>query len=334
MKSKKITYKISGVNISEGDSFVNSIKKSVKQTHTKKVLSGIGHFSGIFDANFKGIKDPCLVSSVDGVGTKLKVAFMMEKYNSIGQDLVNHCVNDIAVCGATPLFFMDYFATGKLNRKIAIEVVKGISKACIENKCSIIGGETAEMPGFYTNGEFDIAGMIVGVAEKKKIIDGSKIKSGNILVALPSTGLHTNGYSLARKILLPKYNTNKYLAELKSTIGDALLKVHRSYLKQIQLLHKKNLINGVAHITGGGIIGNTNRIIPKGMSVKIDWLSWKRPNIFNFIQREGSVPEKDMRRTFNLGIGLVFIVNKNKINLVLNQLKLIGEKPFIIGKVF
>lgn len=329
-----ITYKNAGVNISEGEKFVNEIKKNVKATHSRSVLTDIGHFGGIYNASFPGMKEPCLVSSVDGVGTKLKIAFMMRQFNTVGQDLVNHCVNDIAVCGAKPLFFMDYFATGKLQKNIAVEVVKGFSKACIENKCSIIGGETAEMPGFYQDGEFDIAGMIVGVVEKKNIIDGSKISSGDLLVALPSTGLHTNGFSLARKILFPKYSKGKYFNKLNSTLGKSLMAVHRSYLNPIVELHKKKLINGVAHITGGGILGNTYRVVPKGYSLVVDWLRWKRPYIFDLIQQEGNVPESDMRRTFNLGVGLVFVINEKKVDLVFKCLKQIGEKPFIIGGVY
>lgn len=334
MTAKKITYKDSGVNISEGELFVNKIKKIVKSTHTKSVLTDIGHFGGIYNASFKGLKEPCLVSSVDGVGTKLKIAFMMNRYDTIGQDLVNHCVNDIAVCGAKPLFFMDYFAAGKLNNKTAVKVVEGFSKACIENKCSLIGGETAEMPGFYQDGDFDIAGMIVGVAEKKKILDGKNISHGNILIALPSTGLHTNGYSLARKVLFPKYSVNKYFDKLNSSLGDALIKIHRSYLKPITLLHSQNLINGAAHITGGGIVSNTYRIIPKGKSIIIDWLSWKKPYIYELIQQTGNVPDSDMKRTFNLGVGLVLVVSELNAKKVLEILKKIGETPFIIGGVY
>ncbi len=327
------TYKKSGVNIDAGEEIVQRIKQTVRSTFTKNVLTDIGMFGAFYDASFPKLKNPVLVSSVDGVGTKLKIAFAMKRYDTVGQDLVNHCVNDIAVCGAVPLYFMDYFATGKLVPKIAEQVIGGFAKACKENSCSIIGGETAEMPGFYSAGEFDIAGTIVGVVEKKKIIDGRSIQKGDVLIGLPSTGLHTNGYSLARHVLLPKYSIKKKFPELNGTLGNALLAVHRSYLKPIQLLIKQNLVKGMSHITGGGIIGNTMRIIPKGLSLRIDWLSWQRPFIYDLIQSTGKVPEFDMTRTFNLGIGLVFVVDKNNIEKTISVLKKIKENPVVIGEV-
>lgn len=327
------TYKQSGVDIDAGDELVQRIKKTVRATFTKNVLTDIGMFGAFYEAKFPKVKNPVLVSSVDGVGTKLKIAFAMKKYSTIGQDLVNHCVNDIAVCGAVPLYFMDYFATGKLSPHIASEVIGGFAKACKENNCSIIGGETAEMPGFYPKGEFDIAGMIVGVVDKKKIINGRLITKGDVLIGLPSTGLHTNGYSLARNVLLSKISLKKNFSELHGTLGDALLAVHRSYLKPIQAMTKAKLVKGMSHITGGGIIGNTMRIIPKGLKITIDWLSWQRPFIYDLIQSVGQVPEYDMTRTFNLGIGLIFVVENKNTEKAMLLLKRMKETPVLLGEV-
>jgi len=279
------------------------------------------------------MKQPVLVSSVDGVGTKLKVAFMMQRYDTVGQDLVNHCVNDIAVCGASPLFFMDYFATGSLSPDITEQVINGFAKACVENGCSLIGGETAEMPGFYSKGEFDVAGMITGVVDQKKIVNGKTIVKGDVLIGLPSTGLHTNGYSLARYVLIPKFSLKKRIPELNMSLGDALLAVHRSYLAPIRLLTKKDLVKGMSHITGGGIVGNTMRVLPKGRSLEIDWNAWKRPYLFQLIQESGGVPEDDMQRAFNNGIGLVFIVDKKNADKVLRALSAAKERPVVMGEV-
>ncbi len=327
------TYKKAGVDIDAGEEVVRRIKKSVRSTFTKNVLTDIGMFGAFYEAKFPKLKNPVLVSSVDGVGTKLKIAFAMKRYDTVGQDLVNHCVNDIAVCGATPLYFMDYFATGKLAPRVAADVIGGFAKACKENGCSIIGGETAEMPGFYPAGEFDIAGTIVGVVDKSKIVNGKSIKKGDVLIGLPSVGLHTNGYSLARHVLIPKISLKKKFADLNGTLGDALLAVHRSYLKSIQLLTTKNLVKGMSHITGGGIIGNTMRIIPKGLKVKIDWLAWQRPFIYDLIQSIGQVPEYDMTRAFNLGIGLIFVVDKKNVNGIIQILKSSKERPVVVGEI-
>jgi phosphoribosylformylglycinamidine cyclo-ligase len=327
------TYKKSGVDIDAGEDVDRRIKKSVRSTFTKNVLTDIGMFGAFYEARFPSLKQPVLVSSVDGVGTKLKIAFAMKRYDTIGQDLVNHCVNDIAVCGAVPLYFMDYFATGKLSPHVAGNVIGGFATACRQNGCSIIGGETAEMPGFYDAGEFDIAGMIVGVVEKKKIINGRSIVKGDVLIGLPSTGLHTNGYSLARHVLLPKYSLKKKFAALDGTLGDVLLAIHRSYLKPIRALTGMNLVKGMSHITGGGIIGNTMRIVPRGRSLKIDWLSWQRPFIYDVIQSTGSVPEYDMTRTFNLGVGLVFVVGKKNADAAIRKLRANKERPIVMGEV-
>jgi len=332
-KNLSQTYKKAGVNIAAGEAVVERIKRSVRSTFTKNVLADIGSFGAFYRASFAGIKDPVLVSSVDGVGTKLKIAFALKRFDTIGQDLVNHCVNDIAVCGAKPLYFMDYFAAGRLSPKVAEEVISGFVKACKQNSCSIIGGETAEMPGMYRDGEFDIAGMIVGVVEKKKIIDGGRIKAGDVLIGLPSAGLHTNGYSLARKVLLPRFGLHKFFAELDGPLGDALLAVHRSYLSPIRSLLSKDIVRGMSHITGGGIVGNTKRVIPKGLRVSVEWDSWERPSIFSLIQNRGKVPEHDMRKTFNLGIGLIFIVSRQKADWALHVLRQLNERPLVIGDV-
>jgi phosphoribosylformylglycinamidine cyclo-ligase len=327
------TYRKSGVNIDAGEEVVRRIKRIVRSTFSKNVLADIGAFGAFYDAAFSRIKHPVLVSSVDGVGTKLKIAFAMKRYHTVGQDLVNHCVNDIAVCGATPLFFMDYFATGKLSPLMMEKVIEGFVTACRQNSCSLIGGETAEMPGLYAKGEFDLAGTIVGVVEKEKIVDGKNIRRGDVLIGLRSTGLHTNGYSLARHVLLPRYPLNKKIKELGSTLGDSLLAVHRSYLSPISLLLKHSVVAGMSHITGGGIVGNTMRIIPRGLKITIDWNAWHRPEIFSLIQRTGKVPEYDMRRTFNLGIGLIVIVPPKELDDTIALLSRHGEKPVVIGEV-
>jgi phosphoribosylformylglycinamidine cyclo-ligase len=327
------TYKKAGVDIDAGEEVVRRIKSTVRSTFTKNVLTDIGMFGAFYKASFPSMKQPVLVSSVDGVGTKLKIAFMMERYDTVGQDLVNHCVNDIAVCGAVPLYFMDYFATGSLAPAVTEQVINGFAKACTENGCSLIGGETAEMPGFYSKGEFDIAGMIVGAVDQKKIVNGKKIVKGDVLIGLPSTGLHTNGFSLARYVLIPKFSLKKRIAELEQPLGDALLAVHRSYLAPIQALTKKNLVKGMSHITGGGIVGNTMRIMPEGRSLSIDWTAWERPFLFTLIQESGDVPEEDMQRAFNNGIGIIFIAGKKDVDKVVTALRAMKEKPVVMGEV-
>ncbi len=327
------TYKDAGVDIDLAEKLIQKIKPLARKTFNDQVLTDIGLFGAFYEAKFEQYKHPVLVSSVDGVGTKLKIAFLVNKHDTIGQDLVNHCVNDILVCGAKPLFFLDYFATGKLNINVAEQVIYGLAKACEENNCALIGGETAEMPGFYQEGEYDLAGTIIGIVEKEKIIKGDKVKDGDILIALPSTGLHTNGYSLARMILLEKFKIDEFIPELNTTLAEELLKIHRSYLKPISNLLDKFNIHAMAHITGGGIIGNTKRVVPETLKIKIDWNSWERPAIFNLIQRLGNVPEEDMRRTFNLGVGLILIVDKNEADKIISELKSLNESPFIIGEI-
>ncbi|NCP84639.1 MAG: phosphoribosylformylglycinamidine cyclo-ligase [Bacteroidetes bacterium] len=333
MEKKAFTYKDSGVDVKAGEELVNSIKEMIKETHNVSVLSNIGGFGGLFRPNFTLFKDPVLVSSVDGVGTKLIVAFKKGVYNTVGQDLVNHCVNDIAVCGAEPLFFLDYFSTGRLNQAVAKEVIKGFTIACRENECALIGGETAEMPDIYSDGEFDLAGTIVGVVDKESIFDGSKVTEGDVLIGFSSTGLHTNGYSLARKVLLSNYEVDDYVEELGTDIGSALLAVHKSYLPIIRELKKLNGIHAFSHITGGGIIGNTKRVVPAPLKIEIDWNSWERPALFKLIAEVGNIQEEDQREAFNLGIGLIVIVSADTKDRVLDWAKVSGEKAYEIGKI-
>ncbi|MBL7977303.1 MAG: phosphoribosylformylglycinamidine cyclo-ligase [Bacteroidetes Order II. Incertae sedis bacterium] len=329
-----ITYRDAGVNIDAGNETVSRIKPLVRSTFTPGVLADIGAFGAFFKPDFTAYQEPVLVSSVDGVGTKLKVAFLMDRHNTVGQDLVNHCVNDIAVCGAVPMFFMDYFSTGSLNPRVVEEVIRGFSVACRENGCALIGGETAEMPDLYAPGEYDLAGTIVGMVDRAQILDGSRVQAGDVLIGLPSTGLHTNGYSLARKVLFSKYQIQDTPEALGGrTVGEVLLDVHRSYLSAIQLLAQKDIAHAFSHITGGGLIENTRRVIPKGMTLQVDWGAWDRPAIFNCIQSIGEVPEDDMRRTFNLGIGLVAVVAASQAQAALMLWNEAGEKPILIGEV-
>lgn len=327
------TYKQSGVDIEAGEKTVERIKSLVRSTFNENVLSDLGLFGGFYDGRFKEYEHPVLISSTDGVGTKLKIAFLMNKHDTIGQCLVNHCVNDILTAGAKPLFFLDYFATGKLNVDVAYQVVSGLVKACRENNCALIGGETAEMPSFYSNGEYDLSGTIVGVVEKKKVIDGRNIKKGDVLVGLASNGLHTNGYSLARNVLLSKFKIDEYIPELSNYLGEELLKVHKSYLNIVYPLVQKSLINGISHVTGGGILGNTRRILPPSLTLHIDWESWYVPPIFKLIQKVGEIENEEMRSVFNLGIGMILIVSKENVDKVIDELKE-KETYWIIGEVF
>lgn len=328
------TYRDAGVDIDAGEETVDRIKPLVRKTFTPGVLTDIGAFGAFFELDFAAYERPVLVSSVDGVGTKLKVAFRMEQHGTVGQDLVNHCVNDIAVCGAKPLYFLDYFSTGKLYPAVAEQVVAGFATACQENGCALIGGETAEMPDLYAAGEYDLAGMIVGVVEKAQILDGSRVQAGDVLLGLPSTGLHTNGYSLARKVLFAHYDVQERPEVLGGrSIGEALLAVHRSYLGAIQALVAENLAHAFVHVTGGGIPGNTARVIPDGLGFEVEYTAWKRPAIFDLIQQHGAVPEDDMRRAFNLGIGLIAVVPETQVARAVACWEAQGEQPVRLGKV-
>lgn len=326
------TYKDAGVDVEAGEAMVNRIKPLVRETFTKGVMTDIGAFGAFFRVDWKAYDDPVMVSSVDGVGTKLKVAFAMDRHDTVGQDLVNHCVNDIAVCGAEPLFFLDYFSTGKLDQDTAFHVVKGFSVACKENGCALIGGETAEMPDIYGAGEYDLAGTIVGVVDRAQIIDGSRIGEGDVLIGYPSTGLHTNGYSLARRVLFAHYEVHDRPDALGgASVGEALLAIHRSYLDVIRILKTRVDTRGLVHVTGGGIPGNAKRIMPEGLGVDVDYASWDRPALFNLIQELGNVPEDDMRSAFNLGIGLIAVVPEADLAAALEATKSFGAH--VIGKV-
>jgi phosphoribosylformylglycinamidine cyclo-ligase len=333
MAAKTISYKQAGVNIDEADRAVASIRAMARRTFTAGVLTDIGSFGGGF--HLKGYRDPVLVSSADGVGTKLKVAFMTGQHSTVGEDLVNHCVNDIAVQGAVPLFFLDYFAVGKLDAKIAAQVVSGIARGCKANGCALIGGETAEMPGLYAAGEYDLAGFIVGAVERKRMITGARIRAGDALIGLPSTGLHTNGYSLARRLLfeVASHKADTRLAELRGSVAEELLKVHRSYLKPLRALDDAGLLKGAAHITGGGITDNTPRILPEGLGVRIHPGSWPVLPVFDLLKKIGRIPEDDWRRTFNLGIGMIFVIAARDLPQAVKLLKKLREPCYQIGEV-
>ncbi len=333
-KSGSYSYQDAGVSIDEADRAISAIKRMARGTFTSGVLTDIGSFGACFELPAK-LKKPVLISSVDGVGTKLKVAFLTGEHGTIGEDLVNHSVNDIAVQGALPLYFLDYFSVGKLEAKVAAAVVSGIARGCKTNGCALIGGETAEMPGLYQEGEYDLAGMVVGIAEKKKLVTGEKVSKGDLLLGLPSTGLHTNGYSLARKLLfdVAKLKPDTYVGDLGKTVGEELLAVHRSYLKPIQALHRKGLLRAAAHITGGGITDNTPRILPSGLAAHIDLASWTVPPIFELLRATGDVPADDWRRTFNLGIGMILVIASKDVPVATKALRRLGEKPLMIGEV-
>lgn len=307
--TKPISYSDAGVDIDVATHATNRIKELARTTFNQRTLSDIGSFGGMFDGAFPNLAEPVLVASADGVGTKLKIAFATGIHNTVGADLVNHCVNDILVQGARPLFFLDYIATGKLSSDIVAQVIEGIARGCRENGCVLLGGETAEMPGFYGEGEYDIAGFIVGVVDKKKIIDGKKITEGDVLLALPSVGLHTNGYSLARKLFfeVAGYQPHTQLPGVGTTAGEALLQPHVSYLRPLESLLDRGVIKGLAHITGGGLIDNIPRILPEGTAVEIKKGSWPTLPVFELMQQIGNVTEREMYRTFNMGVGMVIV---------------------------
>jgi phosphoribosylformylglycinamidine cyclo-ligase len=327
-------YRQSGVDIEAGNEVVRRIRALARGTFTPAVLSDIGSFGGLFRLA-PGLNEPVLVASADGVGTKLKVAFLAGSHGTIGVDLVNHCVNDILVQGATPLFFLDYLATGRLAPEVAEQIVAGMARACAENGCALLGGETAEMPGFYQPGEYDLAGFIVGIVERRSIIDGSRIASGDVLIALPASGLHTNGYSLARQIVFERLglSVDRYVVELGRSVGDVLLEPHRSYLKSVRPLLGTGLVKGMAHITGGGITDNLPRILPEGTSARIDASSWRPLPVFEWLRREGQVPIDDMRRTFNMGVGLIVVSAWSDAGRVLELLTQAGDQPWVIGRI-
>jgi phosphoribosylformylglycinamidine cyclo-ligase len=329
-------YKSSGVDIDAGNETVRRIKALAQSTFTPGVLSEIGSFGGLFKLDTAKLTEPVLVSSADGVGTKLKVAFMTNRHRTIGVDLVNHCVNDILVQGALPLFFLDYLATGKLSPDVAEQIVDGLARACRDNGCALLGGETAEMPGFYADGEYDVAGFIVGVVDRPQIIDGGSIVPGDVLIGLPSNGLHTNGYSLARKVAFESLGltADSHVPDLGETVGDALLRTHRSYLPVIKPLLPSRLIKGMAHITGGGISDNLPRALPAGTAARVNRTSWRVPAIFRWIGEAGRVPEYDLRRALNMGIGMILVVAANDTDAVRKALLEAGEaNSVVIGEI-
>jgi phosphoribosylformylglycinamidine cyclo-ligase len=336
-----VSYADAGVDISAGDRAKQRIKMLARKTFNKHVLSEIGGFGGLFALDLAKFPEPVLVSSADGVGTKLKVAFELGIHHTVGADLVNHCVNDIAVQGATPLFFLDYLATGRLENDVVETVVRGLSEACRANGCALIGGETAQMPGFYADGEYDLAGTIIGAVNRPDIITGNTIEAGDVLLGIPSNGLHTNGYSLARKLLfdVAKYGPEQYVNELKDKTGAALMRTHRSYLAIIKKLTAGNtpdatpLVRGFAHITGGGITENLPRIIPKGLDAVISLDGWEVPPLFTHLQQLGNVDREEMFRTFNMGIGLIAVIPAEQVKKAKAILNRANERHHIIGRI-
>jgi len=321
-------YKDSGVDIDAGNEVVRRIKGLARGTFTPGVLSELGSFGGLFHLGGCGLRDPVLVSSADGVGTKLRVAFMSGIHGTVGVDLVNHCVNDILVQGAQPLFFLDYLATGRLDPDVAVQIVEGLARGCRENGCALLGGETAEMPGFYADGEYDVAGFIVGVVERDRLIDGRGVAAGDVLVGVPSAGLHTNGYSLARSIVFDRLRLGVHdrVPELGQTVAEALLAPHRSYLPLVRPLLESAAIKGMAHVTGGGITDNLPRVLQPGTDALVRLGSWTVPPIFEWLQRGGGVPQEDMLRTFNMGVGLILVVAPADADRVIAALAAAGER--------
>ncbi len=333
--TKPVTYSDAGVNIDAANLATAKIKELARQTFNERTLSEIGSFGGMFDGAFPQLKHPVLVASADGVGTKLKIAFLTGIHNTIGRDLVNHCVNDILVQGARPLFFLDYIATGKLSPEVVAQIVEGIAGGCHANKTALLGGETAEMPGFYADGEYDVAGFIVGVVDRDKAIDGKRITPGDVLLALPSVGLHTNGYSLARQLFfeVAGHAADTKLAELGTTIGEALLAPHPSYLQVLDGLLDGGAIKGLVHITGGGLTENIPRILPATTGVEIRKASWPELPIFKLLEQIGNVPESEMYRTFNMGVGMVIICSSSDVASIETHIQSRNDRCYEIGRV-
>jgi phosphoribosylformylglycinamidine cyclo-ligase len=330
----KTSYRDAGVDIDAQDEALREVRKIARGTFTPNVASDIGSFGGLFRANFGGMENPILVSSTDGVGTKLRVAQAMKIHDTVGYDLVSHCVNDILVQGARPLFFLDYFATGKLRPPVMTDVIRGMARACKENTCALIGGETAEMPGFYGDDDYDIAGFIVGVVDEKHLLDGKAVREGDVMIALPSAGLHTNGYSLARRIFIDRhgYDYQTVLPEI-GKIGEALLAPHISYLKPLIPLVEERRIHALAHITGGGLTDNVPRVLPESLDAHIKLGAWHVPPIFRFFYEKGGVSRDEMLRVFNMGIGMVMMVPPAEVPAVSKHFTQIGQQFFFIGNV-
>ncbi|RMG45641.1 MAG: phosphoribosylformylglycinamidine cyclo-ligase [Acidobacteria bacterium] len=334
-RSDAITYRDAGVDIDAAERAMERIRQLARRTFTDRVLTDIGSFGALFRADFAEMREPILVASVDGIGTKLKVAFMTGIHHTVGYDLVSHCVNDILVQGARPLFFMDYIALGKMDPATVAEIVDGLARGCREAGCALIGGETAEMPGFYAPGEYDVAGFIVGIVDRAHLIDGRTIAPGDVLLGLKSLGLHTNGFSLARKLLFETagYGVDTHVEELGCTVGEELLKPHRNYLTVVSGLLESGKIKGLVHITGGGFEGNIPRILPAGCAVEIELGSWPVPPIFELLQRLGRLERREMFRTFNMGIGMILIVAREEMPAVKQHFATQGEETYTIGRV-
>jgi len=331
-----VDYKSAGVDIDAGNEAVRRIRALARSTFTPGVLSEIGSFGGLFQLEPGRFREPVLVASADGVGTKLKVAFLAGKHSTVGVDLVNHCVNDILMQGAEPLFFLDYLSTGRLSPEVAESIVGGMASACRDNGCALLGGETAEMPGFYRDGEYDLAGFIVGVVDRNRLINGRTIAIGDVLVGVPSSGLHTNGYSLARRIAFDQLGlrVDSHVPELGRTLGEAFLEPHRSYLSLIRPLLDGGRIKGMAHITGGGITDNLPRILPHGTAAVVDAASWDVPPLFRWLRHSGRVPVDDMMRTFNMGIGLVIVAAREKAEQLIDELAARGGRDArVVGEI-
>jgi len=331
----KLTYRKAGVNIDEGERFVRLLSPIARKTFRPEVITDIGSFNALFRLNVTRYRHPVLVSGTDGVGTKLKIAVMMERHDTIGIDLVAMCVNDILTSGAEPLFFLDYLATGRLNSKQAIEIVRGIARGCTEAGCALIGGETAEMPGFYPNGEYDLSGFAVGVVDRNEIVDGSSIGQGDLVIGISSSGLHSNGFSLVRKLFfdLKKMKASTFIPEIGARLGDELLKPTRIYVRAFEAVRRSVKVRGMAHITGGGIPGNLPRILPRGMRAVIRRASWSVPPVFQVIRKLGNISESEMNRTFNMGIGFIMVVSGRSARKALSLLSGEGYQAFIIGEI-
>lgn len=332
---EKLTYKDAGVDTKEGGRAVELMKDHVKRTFSDNVLTGLGSFGSMYRLDLAGIQEPVLVSGTDGVGTKLKIAFLMDKHDTVGQDCVAMCVNDIVCQGAVPLFFLDYIATGKVQAEKIADIVKGIADGCVLSECSLVGGETAEMPSFYDDDEYDMAGFAVGIADKSRIIDGSRVSEGDVLIGLPSSGIHSNGYSLVRKIFFDKMDMDvaDYVEELGTTLGDALITPTKIYVKACKAVFGKYDVHGVVHITGGGFYENIPRIIPQGLGAEIEAGTWEVPEIFRYIKKCGNVEAKEMFSTFNMGVGMIMVVDQKDAEGVMALLQASGEKPSVIGKI-
>ena len=335
IKKTMSKYSEAGVDIDKGNEFISRIKKIAGETHGRGVIGDIGGFSGLYAIGNAGYKDPVLISSTDGVGTKLMVAKLCNRHDTIGIDLVAMCVNDVVVSGAKPLFFLDYFAVSKLDLNMATDVVKGIVEGCKQAKCALIGGETAEMPGLYQPGDYDLAGFVVGTVERNKIIDGSDIRVSDKIIGLASSGLHSNGYSLVRKIFFDEagLSAGDHLEELNCSVGEELLKPTRIYVKSILAVLRNHTINGLIHNTGGGFVDNIPRILPGNTRAVINKGSWDIPPVFSYLQKEGKIPEKEMYRTFNMGIGMLVVVHEEEVDDILQQFTALGETPFVIGEI-